>query len=129
VWRTKLQTKGTIFKKQTQILGYAYDIDIIGRSQAAAREAFIALEREANKVGLRINVIKTKCMIAAENDGTIQDVGQSVAFAGSLVLTRKKFAWKTFARKTYAQRPGGVGAFTFEISRQIYLFFKLGLSD
>jgi hypothetical protein len=45
----------TIFNKQTQILGYADDIDIIGRSQAAVREAFLTLEREANKVGLKIN--------------------------------------------------------------------------
>jgi Reverse transcriptase (RNA-dependent DNA polymerase) len=46
---TKLQTNGTIFSKQTQILGYADDIDIIGRSQAAVREVFLALVREANK--------------------------------------------------------------------------------
>jgi hypothetical protein len=48
VRRAKLQTNGTIFNKQTQILGYANDIGIIGRSKAA-------LEREANKVGLKIN--------------------------------------------------------------------------
>jgi Reverse transcriptase (RNA-dependent DNA polymerase) len=60
VRRAKVQTNGTIFNKQTQILCYADDIDIIGRTQAAVREAFLALERETNKVGLKINESKTK---------------------------------------------------------------------
>jgi Reverse transcriptase (RNA-dependent DNA polymerase) len=44
VRRAKLQTNGTIFNRQTQILAYADDIDIIGRSQAAVRDAYLALE-------------------------------------------------------------------------------------
>jgi hypothetical protein len=39
----------------------------------------LALEIEAAKVGLKINEQKTKYMIAAQNDTTIRDVGQSVA--------------------------------------------------
>jgi hypothetical protein len=46
---------------QTQILGYADDIDIISRSQAAVEEEFLAPEREANG-----------------NERTIRIVGQSV---------------------------------------------------
>ena len=53
VRRAKLQANGTVFNKQTQILAHADDIDIIGRNQAAIRKAFLALEREANKVGLK----------------------------------------------------------------------------
>jgi Reverse transcriptase (RNA-dependent DNA polymerase) len=60
VRRAKIQTSGTIFNKQTQLLAYADDIDIIGRSQAAVQEAFLALEREVNKVGLKITESKTK---------------------------------------------------------------------
>jgi hypothetical protein len=37
------------------------------------------LEREAAKVGLKINEQKTKYMITARNDKTIRDVGQSAA--------------------------------------------------
>jgi hypothetical protein len=44
-----------ISNKKTQILGYADDSDIIGRSQAAARAVFYELERDTNKVGLKIN--------------------------------------------------------------------------
>jgi hypothetical protein len=73
--------QGYVFNKQTQTLRYAYDIDITGRSQAAVREAFLALEREANKVGLKIKESDTKYMIAAVNERTIRDFGQSVAFS------------------------------------------------
>jgi hypothetical protein len=40
---------------------------------------YLGFEMEASKVGLKINEQKTKYMIAARNDTTIRDVGQSVA--------------------------------------------------
>jgi hypothetical protein len=43
------------------------------------------LERETNKVGLKINESKTKYMIAAGTDRLIRDVGHSV------VLGEKSF--------------------------------------
>jgi hypothetical protein len=43
------------------------------------------LEREAAKVGLKINEQKTKYIIAARNDRTIRDVGQSVAIEREIV--------------------------------------------
>jgi hypothetical protein len=55
VRRVILQTKGTIFNTQTQILGSGEDIDIMGRSQEAVWEVFLALEGEANKVESRRN--------------------------------------------------------------------------
>jgi hypothetical protein len=50
-------------------------MDIVDRSQSAVRDAYLALEGEAAKVGLKINEQKTKYMIAAQNDRTIRDVG------------------------------------------------------
>jgi hypothetical protein len=41
--------------KKTQLLAYADDIVIVGRSQSAVRNAYLALEQEAAKVGLKIN--------------------------------------------------------------------------
>jgi hypothetical protein len=79
VRRVNLQTTGAIYNKETQLLAYADDMDIVGRSQPAVLDAYLALEIEAAKVGLKINEQKTKCMIAARNDTTIRDVGQSVA--------------------------------------------------
>jgi hypothetical protein len=76
--------------KETQLLAYADDIDIVDRSQSAVQNAYLALEREAAKVGLKINEQKTKYMIAARNDKTICDVGQSVAIMATNTLKLSK---------------------------------------
>jgi hypothetical protein len=75
VRHANLQTTGTIYNKETQLLAYADGIDIFGRSQSAVRDAYLALESEAVKVGLKINEQKTKYMIVARNDRTIRDMG------------------------------------------------------
>jgi hypothetical protein len=77
VRRANLQTTGTIYNKETQLLAYADYIDINGRSQSAVRDTYLALEGEAAKVGLKINEQKIKYMIATRNDTTIRDVGQT----------------------------------------------------
>jgi hypothetical protein len=51
------------------------------------------LEREAAKVGLKINEQKTKYMIAARNYRTICDVGQSVAIGDKNFEVVKKFVY------------------------------------
>jgi hypothetical protein len=93
VRRANLKTTGTIYNKETQLLAYADDIDIVGRSQSAVRDAYVALEREAAKVGLKINEQKTKYMIAAWNDRTIRDVGQNVAIGDKHFQVVKEFVY------------------------------------
>jgi hypothetical protein len=93
VRRANLQTTGTIYNKETQPLAYADDIAIVGRSQSAVRDANLALEREAATIGLKINVQKTKYMIAARNDRTIRDVGQSVAIGEKYFEVIKEFVY------------------------------------
>jgi hypothetical protein len=61
---------------QTQLFAYADDIGIVGRSLAAIRDAYLALEAQAAKVGLKMNEQKTKYMIAGKNR-TILDAGQT----------------------------------------------------
>jgi hypothetical protein len=51
------------------------------------------LEGEADKVGLKINEQKTKYMIAARNDTTIRDVGQSVAIGDKHFEVVKEFVY------------------------------------
>jgi hypothetical protein len=70
VRRVKLQTTVTIFSKQTQLLAYAYDIDIVGRSLEAVRDAYLALEEVAAKVRLKIDEQETKYIFAAGNKTT-----------------------------------------------------------
>jgi hypothetical protein len=62
-----IQTNRTIFYKSVQLLVYADDIDIIARSQAALKEAFISLERAAGEMGLKINEEKTKYLTTRVN--------------------------------------------------------------
>jgi hypothetical protein len=54
--------RGTIFHKSVQILAYADDIDIIGRTQSATIETFASLEKAAKGMNLFINQEKTKYM-------------------------------------------------------------------
>jgi hypothetical protein len=48
--RATSKTTYTIYKKETQLLAYADDIDIVGRSQSAVRDTYLVLEKEAAKV-------------------------------------------------------------------------------
>jgi len=62
-----IQTSGTIFYKSVQLLAYAEDIDVIARSRAALKEAFLSLERAAGEMGLRINEKKIKYLATRES--------------------------------------------------------------
>jgi hypothetical protein len=62
--KSGLQTRGTIFYKPVQLMAYAYDIDVIGRSLASMKEAFQLLEEASKDVGL-VNEGKTKYLVAA----------------------------------------------------------------
>jgi hypothetical protein len=59
----------------------------------AVRNAYLALEREAAKVGLKINEQKTKYIITAWNDRMIRDVGQSVAIGDKQFEVVKEFVY------------------------------------
>jgi hypothetical protein len=93
VRRASLQTTSTIYNKEKQLLAYADDKDIVGRSQSAVQNAYLALEGEAAKVRLRLNEKKTKHMIAPRNDRTIRAVGQSVVIGNKLFEVVKEFLY------------------------------------
>jgi hypothetical protein len=65
-----INTRGTIFYKSVQILAFADDIDIIGRTQKSKKEAFLNLERVAKMMNLPINQNKTKYMPVTKNEST-----------------------------------------------------------
>jgi hypothetical protein len=107
VRRANLQTTGTIYNKETQLVAYADDIDIVGKSQSAVRNADLALKREAAKVGLKINEQNTKYMIAARNDRTIRDVGQSMAIGDKHFEVVKEFVYLRIPDNTNEWREFG----------------------
>ena len=59
-----MNTSGTIFTKSVQLVGFADDIDIIARKFETMAETYIRLKSEARRIGLVINVSKTKYMMA-----------------------------------------------------------------
>ena len=61
-----MNVRGTIFYKSFQILAYANDIDVIGRTQSAIIEAFTCLEKAAKDMNLFINQEKNKYMPATK---------------------------------------------------------------
>ena len=58
--KAELHRNGTIFYKSVQLLAYADDIDITGRTMRDVSAAFSANERESAKKGLAVNEGKTK---------------------------------------------------------------------
>jgi len=65
ITKSGIQTRGTIFYKSVQLVAYADDIVIIGRSLASMTEGFQLLEEASKEVGLVINEGKTKYTVAA----------------------------------------------------------------
>jgi len=63
--KSGIQRRGSTFYKLVQLMAYADDIFIIGRSLASMKEAFQSLEETSEEVGLVINKGKTKYMVAA----------------------------------------------------------------
>lgn len=59
---SQIESTGNIYYKSIQLLGYADDLNIIGRSVAAVKEAYGKLEESAKEIGLAINKEKTKVM-------------------------------------------------------------------
>lgn len=51
--RARIDTSSIIMNKSVQLVGYANDIDILGRSVSAIKDAFFNLEEEAEEVGLK----------------------------------------------------------------------------
>lgn len=61
--RANIRRNAMLLHHSYQILGYADDLDIAGRSLKAVKETFEVIEIETKKVGLEINAEKTKFMI------------------------------------------------------------------
>lgn len=77
---------GTIANRSRQILAYADDIDLMGRSERDVAEAFRQLVDEAAAVGLRVNFSKTKYMTMdnkPDNRGTVEMAGEDVEIVQS----------------------------------------------
>jgi len=58
-----VQTTSTIFHKSVQVIGYADDINIMGRKKRAISDVYGELKKRAKEVRLIINADETKAMV------------------------------------------------------------------
>jgi sorting nexin-29 len=61
----KIDHRGTIFTKLSQICAYADDIVIVARTQTKLTEVYLELEDETSKLEIEINAKKTKYMVTS----------------------------------------------------------------
>jgi len=64
-----VQTTSTVFHKSVQLIGYADDMNIRGRTKRAISDVYDELEERAKEVGLIINFDKTKAMMQKRRSG------------------------------------------------------------
>lgn len=55
----KFDTRGTILTKEQQLVAYANDINIIGRSIRTVKGSYETLKERNTEMGLEVNVSKT----------------------------------------------------------------------
>ena len=80
--RTGLNMRGTIFTKSGQLVCFADDIDVIGRSLETVAEKYTRLKREAARIDLKVNVSKTKYMLANGSERDRNRLGSRVTIDG-----------------------------------------------
>jgi hypothetical protein len=113
VRRFKVETKGTIFDKCSQIMTYADNVIIMERRLQDAK-VFTSLVRQTDKMGLEINEEKTKFMIVSqkpylENEyvklGTLfRNSGKDYTYLGTTLTNENKLRPEVEKRLTNANR-------------------------
>src|ERR1700744_796821 len=63
-----MDTSNAIFTKSSQLLGFADDLDVIGRTMDVIKEKVIALEEGGSNFGFKINDEKTEYMVVSSSD-------------------------------------------------------------
>jgi sorting nexin-29 len=56
VRRSKVETRGTIFDKCSQIVAYADDVVVMGRRLQDVEDVLTSLVEQTNRMGLEINL-------------------------------------------------------------------------
>ena len=84
-WREFCEERGStydLFTRSGQFVCFADDVDIIGRNRETVADLYTRLKREASRVGLKINVSKTKYILAGETERDRQRLGSSITIDG-----------------------------------------------
>lgn len=62
---SNVETSGTIYRKTSQLLGFADDLDLMGRNVEIVKENYESLESSAAVYGLEVSESKTEYMVAS----------------------------------------------------------------
>lgn len=73
-----INTRNIIYTKSSQILGYADDLDVVGRSKEDVTRSFLAIEKAAKDVGLQVNEDKTKHLLSSRSEASHNRLGQNI---------------------------------------------------
>lgn len=76
VRKTGVDVNATLMDRSAQIIEYADDLNILGRSVPAIREIFGNLEKAAKEIGLVVNEQKTKLMVQSKKRKN--QIGQNI---------------------------------------------------
>uniref|UniRef100_A0A1B0DRK3 Uncharacterized protein n=1 Tax=Phlebotomus papatasi TaxID=29031 RepID=A0A1B0DRK3_PHLPP len=63
-----INPRGSIYNRSVQILAYADDIDLIGRTTSHVQKAYAELETAASVMGLSVSESKTKYMVVSKKN-------------------------------------------------------------
>lgn len=88
-----INTGNIIYNKSSQILAYADDIDVIGRTASIVTDNFLAIEQSANSVGLKVNSSKTKYMLSSKNEQRHSDLGPNITMGPHNIEIVKNFIY------------------------------------
>ena len=88
-----INTGNIIYNKSSQILAYADDIDVIGRSSSTVVEQFLAIEQAADSCGLKVNGGKTKYMLSSSDQQRHNDLGSTVTMGPHNIEVVKSFIY------------------------------------
>lgn len=70
VRKTQVDVNATIINRSVQLVGYADNLNILGRSLPAMKETFLELEEAAREIVLKINEEKTKMVMQSRRRGS-----------------------------------------------------------
>ena len=86
-------TGNIIYNKASQILAYADDIDVIGRTSSNVIDNFLAIEKAANSVGLKVNGDKTKYMLSSRKQQRQNDLETNIIMGPHNIEIVKDFIY------------------------------------
>ncbi|XP_052563941.1 uncharacterized protein LOC128092892 [Culex pipiens pallens] len=91
--RAGFNMRGTIINRSSQFICYADDMDIVGRTFEDVARRYTELKREADKVGLKVNVAKTKYLLAGGTESLRTRIGPSVTIDGDEFEVVEEFVY------------------------------------